>query len=92
MPELRSRSDDCCELCGAPIDFEAPPRTRRAPSVDHIVPLHAGGAELPVLDELRLAHVSCNSQRGARTRWLAPRLAVRPAVELRADVEPRARD
>ncbi len=36
MPELRSRSDDCCELCGAPIDFDAPPRTRRAPSVDAV--------------------------------------------------------
>jgi 5-methylcytosine-specific restriction endonuclease McrA len=85
MPELRSRADDCCELCGAPIDFEAPPRTRRAPSVDHVVPLHAGGAELPPLDELRLAHVACNSRRGRRTRQLAPRFPVRAAVELRPD-------
>jgi 5-methylcytosine-specific restriction endonuclease McrA len=91
LPELRSRADDCCELCGAPIDFDAPPRTRRVPSVDHVVPRHLGGAELPPLDELRLAHVSCNSRRGVRTRRLAPRLPVRLAVEPLPDIEPRAR-
>jgi 5-methylcytosine-specific restriction endonuclease McrA len=68
MPELRARADDRCELCGEPIDWEAPPRSRRSVSVDHIVPLHAGGQQCPPVEELRLAHVGCNAQRGARTR------------------------
>jgi hypothetical protein len=41
-PELRARADDCCELCGEPIDFEALPRSSRSASVDHIIPVHAG--------------------------------------------------
>jgi len=59
MPALRSRSDDLCELCGQPIDFDAPARSSRAPSVDHVVPRHAGGEALPPLEELRLVHVGC---------------------------------
>jgi 5-methylcytosine-specific restriction endonuclease McrA len=53
-----------CALCGRPIDLDAPPRTRWAFSVDHIVPLSAGG---PALDpaNLRAAHHGCNSRRGA---------------------------
>jgi HNH endonuclease len=68
MPELRARADDRCELCGEPIDFEAPPRSRRSVSVDHIIPVHAGGQHLPPVEELRLAHFGCNARRGALTR------------------------
>jgi hypothetical protein len=68
MPELRARADDCCELCGEPIDWEAPPRSRRSVSVDHIIPVHAGGQHLPPVEELRLAHFGCNARRGALTR------------------------
>ena len=91
MPALRSRADDCCELCHRPIDFDAPARTSQAPSVDHIVPLSHGGAELPPIDELRLAHVGCNSGRGNKTRVRAPLVRPTAAVELRDADEPRAR-
>jgi hypothetical protein len=90
MPELRARADDRCELCGEPVDFTAPPRSRRSPSVDHAVPLHAGGAELPPIDELRLVHYGCNASRGNRTRR-RPRLVVVPAVELEPEAPPRER-
>lgn len=83
MPELRSRSDDLCELCGGPIDFEAPPRSRRAPSVDHIVPLHMGGDPLPPLEELRLAHFGCNARRGNRTMRATGWSPAARAIELR---------
>ena len=96
MPQLRARADDLCELCGAPLDFDAPARSRRAPSVDHVVPLHAGGNPLPPLDELRLVHVGCNARRGNRTRRrgarpIVPIVPVAPAVELREPAQPRAR-
>ena len=93
MPELRSRADDCCELCGAPVDFDAPARSSRSPSVDHVVPIHAGGTELAPVDELRLVHYGCNSRRGIRTRHRPARLApAAPAVELHAPSAPRPVD
>ena len=49
------RADGACELCGLdvdPLDF----------TVDHIVPTSAGG--LHILDNLQLAHRSCNSEKG----------------------------
>src|SRR5262249_14368846 len=73
--------------------YEAPPRSRRAPSVDHVVPLHLGGTPLPPVDELRLVHVGCNARRGNRTRALARNPnrivpVVVSAVEVRDDPEP----
>jgi HNH endonuclease len=90
MPELRARADDCCELCGEPIDWEAPPRSRRSVSVDHIIPLHAGGQQLPPVEELRLAHVSCNARRGALTRARQRALVGQfvTVVELRPEPDP----
>lgn len=94
MPELRARADDACELCGRPIDFNAPARSSRSSSVDHVVPIHAGGVELPPLEELRLVHYGCNSRRGNRTRAHARASGhrVTPAVELMPIAEPRERE
>ena len=91
MPALRSRSDDCCELCGEPIRFDVRARHPLSPSVDHVVPLHAGGEQLAPIDELRLVHLGCNSRRGNRTRSRAALPRPRPAVELQPEQEPRAR-
>ena len=94
MPALRARADDCCELCGGPIDWEAPVRSAKSASVDHVVPVHAGGHELPAVEELRLSHYGCNSARGNRTRRGRglPMQAVVSAVEVEPDVAPRERD
>lgn len=60
-----------CHLCGELVDFDAPPKSSRAPSVDHVIPL----AQLKLLPRptylrmasdpslCRLAHVGCNSRR-----------------------------
>src|SRR5262245_6086320 len=92
-PALEARADGLCEICGEPFDVDAPPRSRRAPSIDHVTPVHAGGLELPPLDELRLVHVGCNARRGNRTRARARRAGVpiiRPAVELVDEAPARA--
>jgi 5-methylcytosine-specific restriction endonuclease McrA len=93
MPELRARADDCCELCGEPIDFDAPPRSRRSVSVDHIIPVHAGGQQLPPIDEVRLAHIGCNARRGNRTRARQREIARAfvTVVELRDELPVRRR-
>jgi len=55
-----------CYLCGLPIDHEAPPRSRYSPSVDHVIPLAAGG---PAYDRanLRAAHFGHNSSKKDKT-------------------------
>ena len=73
-----------CSICGGELDFDAPPRTSYAPSVDHIIPL----SQTRHLDpqtrrrmaadptNLRPAHFGCNSRRGDARRP-APRKASR---------------
>lgn len=73
--QLRKRvlaEETVCWLCGLPLDFDAPPKSRWAPSVDHVVPRSQGGS---VFDRsnLRAAHAGHNSARGDGTR-------TRPAV------------
>jgi len=64
--QVRRRRDPC-GLCGQPIDYNAPPRTRWSFSLDHLTPLAHGGR---VLDEgnVQAAHYGCNSRRGGATR------------------------
>ncbi|WP_336513544.1 HNH endonuclease signature motif containing protein [Mycolicibacterium fortuitum] len=52
-----------CQLCDSPVDLTLPTTDRWAATLDHIVPYSLGGSD----DEsnLRLAHRSCNSRRGA---------------------------
>lgn len=57
-----------CQICGAPIDYEAPGRSRWAPSIDHIHSVAHGGDLLPPDHLLRVVHFGCNARRGARTR------------------------
>ena len=73
-----------CHICGGELDFNAPPRTRYSPSVDHIVPV----SQTRHLDpqtrrrmgadptNLRPAHFGCNSRRGDASRT-PPRKASR---------------
>jgi 5-methylcytosine-specific restriction endonuclease McrA len=63
-----------CWLCGGALDFNAPPRSRWSPSVDHVIPLslmrHWDPEEQKraALDpaNLRAAHFGHNSARGNR--------------------------
>lgn len=54
-----------CGICGAPIDYAASGRTPMGPTVDHVVPLAAGGDALPDPALLRITHLACNSRRSA---------------------------
>jgi 5-methylcytosine-specific restriction endonuclease McrA len=53
-----------CWLCGRGLDPDAPINQPAAPTVDHVVPLAAGGPDTPA--NLRAACRSCNSRRGAQ--------------------------
>ena len=66
------RDASVCWLCGLPLDFDAPARSRWSPSVDHVLSLSAmrgfdeGTQRRLALDpaNLRAAHYGCNSRRG----------------------------
>jgi HNH endonuclease len=60
--ELRERDRELCRLCGRPV-IDGGPRSL-APSIDHVIPLRAGG--LHALANVRLAHVGCNVAHGVR--------------------------
>lgn len=67
-----------CSLCGLPIDWSAPPRTRWSFSLDHIEALANGGAPLDPANH-QPAHYGCNSRKGDRLGG-----AVVPSVTSRA--------
>jgi hypothetical protein len=61
-----------CAICAKPLDWDAPPRSRWAPSVDHRLPVsRTRGLDDELRRRLSLdpsalipVHVSCNSRRG----------------------------
>jgi 5-methylcytosine-specific restriction endonuclease McrA len=55
-----------CWLCGAYVDQTLPYNDRMARSVDHVVPMSAGGDPL-ARSNLRLAHRQCNGAKGYGT-------------------------
>ncbi|MGO8876379.1 MAG: hypothetical protein ACLQNG_11530 [Acidimicrobiales bacterium] len=62
-----------CAICHKPLRFDAPPRSRWSPSVDHIIPLHGHvGDDLRRLahdpNNCRAVHLGCNARRGNRQR------------------------
>jgi hypothetical protein len=62
---VRQRDGDDCYVCHAPIHFSKPPGTWWGPSLEHVVPVAAGGSRSG-LENLRLSHaLPCNSQKGA---------------------------
>jgi 5-methylcytosine-specific restriction endonuclease McrA len=61
-----------CQLCGRKVRRDVNPHHPLAPSIDHIVPLSAGGRHEP--GNVQTAHMRCNIVRGAvgpaQLRWL----------------------
>lgn len=53
-----------CQICNLPVDRSAPPRSHESPSVDHRIPLSAGG--LHAYENCQTAHLICNVRKGAR--------------------------
>jgi 5-methylcytosine-specific restriction endonuclease McrA len=54
-----------CWLCGHEIDYDAEPGTPWSFSVDHAMPLKAGGDPLD-WENFRAAHLRCNQRKGDR--------------------------
>ena len=62
---VRERDGDACSVCGEIIDFTIPPGKFMGPSLEHVVPLAAGGSRRN-LSNLRLAHAfPCNRDKGS---------------------------
>lgn len=59
---LIERDGRDCWLCGEPIPEDAPPLGRLSITIDHVIPISAGGVNAQT--NLRLAHRKCNMARG----------------------------
>lgn len=60
-----ARSRPPCHLCGQPIDYNADWLDPLSFTIDHIIPLTKGGAD--VLDNLAAAHRKCNRDKSNNT-------------------------
>lgn len=57
-----ARGQPPCAICGQPIDYTLPHDNPMAYTVDHIIPIAAGGPD--TLNNLQPAHRDCNRQKG----------------------------
>lgn len=64
--EIYARDGWTCQLCGDPVDKDAPVNTMGAPTLDHIIPQSLQLVPDHSPSNLRLAHLLCNSKRGNR--------------------------
>ena len=61
---LLERDGPVCHLCGVEVDLSVHYNHPMAPTRDHVLALARRGTD--TLDNLRIAHRSCNSKRKAR--------------------------
>lgn len=64
IADVVKRDGNKCHLCGKRVNMSLPGTDRMGPTVDHLLPIAAGG--LDELANVRLAHRSCNCSRGTR--------------------------
>lgn len=67
--EIFERDNWTCHLCGDHCDRAASVPARLAPTLDHLTPISKGGVHSRA--NVKCAHFSCNSKRGARDLQLA---------------------
>ena len=72
LAKLYERDKGICYLCGCECDysdFEAADSIFKVgktyPSIEHIIPISKGGTHS--WDNIKLAHISCNSKKGDKT-------------------------
>jgi 5-methylcytosine-specific restriction endonuclease McrA len=58
-------TEKVCYLCGKPVDFSLKPPHPLSPSIDHVIPIDKGGSPDDI-DNLRLAHRTCNRAKGVK--------------------------
>lgn len=66
LKRVIKRDGGICQLCGKPVDTTSNKNGRVRsyyPSIDHIVPMSKGGGH--VWNNVQLAHMICNSRKGA---------------------------
>jgi 5-methylcytosine-specific restriction endonuclease McrA len=92
--EIALRGASHCQICGRPLDFSAPARSKWSPSVDHIIALARGGEPF-AQSNLRVLHLGCNSRLGAvmgnRNRGRASGFSVPRSVTRMSLKQPRRR-
>jgi 5-methylcytosine-specific restriction endonuclease McrA len=59
-----ARSKPACKICGRVIDYSLPHTDPKSFVIDHVIPLHKGGAD--ELHNIQAAHRDCNSKKRAR--------------------------
>jgi 5-methylcytosine-specific restriction endonuclease McrA len=65
LEAVAARHGAACIRCGGPVDLELPGTELRGPTIDHYLIRWADGGT-DALDNLRLAHSSCNKAAGRR--------------------------
>ncbi|MCC8181537.1 MAG: HNH endonuclease [Clostridiales bacterium] len=60
-----------CGICGRPVDFRLKYPHPLSPCIDHIIPIAKGGHPSD-LDNLQLAHWTCNRQKSDKLRTRQP--------------------
>lgn len=69
VAQVRAMGNDCA-LCGEKVEWTAPSRSARRPSIDHITPTGCGGTG--DLANLQLTHAGCNRKKNMGTVRKAP--------------------
>ncbi len=64
LGDIFARDGWVCQLCHLPVSRSTSFPNRESASVDHIVPTSLGGDDTPM--NVQLAHLGCNSAKGAR--------------------------
>lgn len=63
MSEIAERDGWRCHICSKSVNKKLPGTDPNGPTIDHLVPISDGGADVP--ENVALAHRACNVRRGA---------------------------
>lgn len=67
--QIAERDGSDCSICAEPVDLSLKWPDRMSATRDHVVPVTHGGSN--AAENLRLAHLSCNSRKGNRVERAA---------------------
>lgn len=64
LTEIAERDRFTCGICSTPVNMLLRRPDRWSPTIDHVVPISAGGDDTRA--NVQLAHFGCNSRKGAK--------------------------